>query len=322
MGHWLELYDKELSLRETPLPARPRDALFMLFRDGGVRLRSGDAPIDLSKPVDHVETEWFHILYDAVRFWYKARFGAEAMRPRGSAPLEGVVTLHGTPFLLVVPTNRKEVEEEGKTAWIYFEDAVGDDEDAISWIDDRPALSTLTDQSRQLLAQEATEVAGTLRFVEYRQLAASINDDQEARKLVVSTSTYLQQAARRIVSGATRERGPAWFDLQMAAEAALKATLRHSTGDQPRTHNLPKLLASAREHGVVLDDAVFADWPVANDIIEWRYGQGDPWNLYWLLKAYRSALKVARAAMTVMPVGLKPGFGVLLEYPTWLREFD
>lgn len=322
LDHWLELFEQEFTYLETPLPDRPRDAVFMLLRHGALAIHFGDKPVDVSKPANHVRAEWFHILYDAVRHWYVARFGAEAMRSKGNAPLEGVVMVRGVPFRLAVRAHRGKVEQEGKTAWMYFDDGVTPEEDPLAWIVGGPDLSKLDEASQEAVARDARNVADTLRFVEFRRVTANSIGDEEVPKLVVATSTYLQQAARRIVSGAERERGPAWFDLQMAVESALKSVVRHATGRQPITHRLLDLVRAARFHGVDLDDAVVAEWPEPKDIIEWRYGQGDPWSLRWLHEAYRSALAIARASMVQMPITIQPGFGILLEYPNFLREFE
>ncbi len=160
------------------------------------------------------------------------------MRQKGIRPLDGAIMIRGVAFRLAVPAHRSKVEQEGETAWLYFDDDVGPGENPVLWIEGGPDLATLQDDARQEATEEARFVAGTLRFVEYRRATGGAGEDYEAVKLVMSTSTYLQQAARRIVSGEERERGPAWFDLQMAVEASLKAVLRHFTGKQPHIHDL------------------------------------------------------------------------------------
>ena len=151
---------------------------------------------------------------------------------------------------------------------------------------------------------DARDVSNTLRFVEFRRVTSNVGDSQDARKLVAATSTYLQQAARRMVSGKTDERGPAWFELQMANETALKAVLCNATGKAPHIHELPKLLAAAAEQGIKVKLGLFDDWPDFKSMSDWRYGQGNPWRLEWLYAAYRLTLKVARGAMAEMRIGL------------------
>lgn len=45
-----------------------------------------------------------------------------------------------------------------------------------------------------------------------------------------------------------------------------------------------------------------------------------PWRLEWFYTSCRLTLKVARGAMAEMPIGVKPGFGILLLFPPWRRN--
>jgi hypothetical protein len=320
MSHWLDVFDENFTLEEVPLSQRPLRALTSLFVEGAMEVRVGDDLLDTSKPHEHAQTLWFRVLYQAVQHWYVERFGAAAMKGKGVPPLDGAVLIRNVAFPLVVPANRRKIEVEGEQAWIYFDDRIGPEEEPASWISNTPDLARLSYEDREQVLADAREVSNTLRSVEFRRVTSSIGDDQDARKLVAATSTYLQQAARRIVSGKTQERGPAWFDLQMANETALKAVLCHATGKAPHIHNLPKLLAAAVATGVNLNLDLFEDWPDFKTMSDWRYGQGDPWGLEWLYVSYRLTLKVARGAMAQMPTGLTPGFGILLQYPPWQRK--
>lgn len=320
MSPWLDLFDENFSLQEEPLSQRPLRALTSLLVEGAIEVEAGDDLLDTSKPHEHAETLWFRVLYQAVQHWYIERFGAAAMEGKGVPPLDGVVLIRNVAFALVVPANRRKVEVEGEQAWMYFDDRLRPDEDPASWIANAPNLARLSDEDYEQVLTDARDVSNTLRFVEFRRVASSVADNQDARKFVTATSTNLQQAARRIVSGKADERGPAWFDLQMANETALKAVLNHATGKAPHIHKLPELLADAVATGVKLDLNLFEDWPDFKTMSDWRYGQGDPWRLKWLYDCYRLTLKVARGAMAEMPTGLKPGFGILLRYPPWAGD--
>lgn len=320
ISRWLDLFDEILTLEEVPLSQRPLRALTSLFVEGAMEVRVGDDLLDTSKPHEHAQSLWFRILYQAVEHWYVERFGAVAVKGKGVPPLDGAVLIRNVAFALVVPANRREVEVEGEQAWMYFDDGLGTEEDPARWIANSPNLARLSDQDREQVLADARDVSNTLRFVEFRRVTSNVGDSQDARKLVAATSTYLQQAARRMVSGKTDERGPAWFELQMANETALKAVLCNATGKAPHIHELPKLLAAAAEQGIKVKLGLFDDWPDFKSMSDWRYGQGNPWRLEWLYAAYRLTLKVARGAMAEMPIGLKPGFGILLQFPPWRRK--
>ena len=235
---------------------------------------------------------------------------------RSTAPF----LIRDVAFALVVPANRRKIEVEGEQAWMYFDGGLGPGEDPSGWIPSAPDLDRLSAEERAQVVSDARDIADTLRFIEFRRVTSSVHDNQDARKLVAATSTYLQQAARRIVAGKGDERGLAWFDLQMANETALKAVLCTTSGKTPHSHKLRALLADAVKSGVVLETTLFENWPDFKSMSDWRYGQGDPWRLEFLYAAYRLTLKVVRGAMAQIPAGLKPGFGILLQYHPWRRK--
>ena len=320
MSLWLDLFDEIFAVEDVPLSQRPLRALISLFAEGAMEVRTGDELLDTSKLHEYAQSPWFRILYQAVSHWYVERFGAAAMKGKGTPPLYGAILIRNVAFALVVPANRRKVEVEGEQAWMYFDDRLGPEEDPASWIDNAPNLARLSDEDHELVMSDSRDFSNTLRYIEFHRVTSRVAGNQDARKFVAATSTYLQQAARRMVSSKTNERGPAWFDLQMANETALKAVLCHATGKAPHVHKLSVLLAAAVGTGVKLDLDLFDDWPDFRTMSDWRYGQGDPWRLERLYAGYRLTLKVARGAMAEMPTGLKPGFGILLQYPPWLRE--
>lgn len=147
MRPWLEIFDLDLAESEVPLPQRPLRSLLMLFRLGALEIKAGHQKLDLSAPASHARADWFRVLFDAVRTWYVDRYGLAAMRGRGTAPLDGLVMIWGTPFPLAVPASRRQVEEEGKTAWFYFE-KVHPSENVTAWIEGGPALKGLNEADR------------------------------------------------------------------------------------------------------------------------------------------------------------------------------
>lgn len=270
----------------------------------------------MSKPHEHLDQPWFQVLYAAVEYWYIERFGQAAVSSVGNAPLEGVVLIRGVPYALILPANRSKIEIEGEQSWMYCEESMGEGEQVESWIIDGPNLSRLDAIDADLMRSTAEMVANTLRYVEFRRMFTK-PDDPEVRKLVATVLTYLTQAAKRISSNRTDERGPCWFDLQMANESALKAVLRLKTGKQPHIHNLSSLLKKATVHEVDFDGSNLDSWPSFSDLSDWRYGQGIPLGLKEQYQAYLTTLHLVRAAMEQVPTNMNSGFGVLIRYAPW-----
>lgn len=321
LSPWLRAIDDELAALETALADRPLKALIRLFRYEALEVRSGEETIDASSIASHGSSEWFAVLYDAVHGWYEQRYSIEAVAAQPVRPLQGLLTIWGTPFGLAVPAQRGKVEQPGETAWMYFEEGVHASEPALEWVRHGPDFAKIAAGERETIQQDAQAIAGQLRFLEFRRLSAKV-DDPEVRKLIAVACSYVQQAAKRILTGREDERGQAWFDLQMTAESALKAQLRHSTGKQPHIHSIPDLVKDARKAGVTVEDEWIEEWPAFSEVSEWRYGQGTPGSLPSFYNTYRNTLRIAQGSLANLPTLLVPGFGILLRYAPWKRVHD
>lgn len=318
MDYWLDSVDAVLLDQGVPPSQRPLHALLMLFRVGAIEIGTGDDPMpDMESPIEHTDKRWFHILFDAVEYWYVDRYGSHNMDTGGAGQLIGAVMVHAAPFIISVPANRSKVEVVGETAWMYFEEGLGEGEEATTWIVNGPDLSKLDDTTRIDVARAAVHAAEVLRHVEFRRVTFPSDGDQEVQKLIQSTLTYLGHAAEHLASFRTPGLGPAWFDLQMANEAALKAVVRLKAGRQPKTHSLNDLLTKAEKHGVAFDASRLATWPSFTDISDWRYGQGKPLGVADLYSAYLLTLDLVKACMNQIATGMKPGFGLLIRCKPW-----
>lgn len=316
----LEILDENLLDRGVEISQRPMLALIKLLLSGDLELRVGDEAIDISNPTDHAQAAWFKALYAAAEQWYTDRYGEERASGshRRNNMLQGAVLIRGEAYYINVPTYRRKVEIQGEQAWIYFQEDLENSEDSVLWINNAPSHQGLSEQGRRLLRTDADFIASTLRFIEFRRVTGRQNERHpKAQKLIEATLIYIQQAAQRMVKGSERERVLAWFDLQMANESALKAALQQATGKHPYSHSLKYLLYKAEAHGVQFDASRLNDWPAFNDMSDFRYGEGEPCSMAKLYAAYLLTLDVMRAAIGTIRPGLKPGFGILLQYPPW-----
>lgn len=319
MAHWLDLFDQELAELEVPVSKRPMRALHMLFERGAIKVEVGK-PVTTDTLAKSADTPWFRVIYAAIEFWYLEAFGSPAVLGGGSPPLEGAVLVRGTPFALRFSANRHKIHIPGEQSWVYFDDGLGDGEVAHDWIIDGPDLSRLGAEARAAVEADAARVATALRFIAFRRVGRQVGENKAPDQLVANVLATLQQAARRLVGGLDAERGPAWYDLQMAAESALKAVLQVHEGCQPFDHRLDYLLRKASEYGVIFDPARLEDLPSAHEAAQWRYGQGDPWGLKIQYRAYLTTLDLATAALSQVPVSIQPGFGLCLRYASWLSD--
>lgn len=313
---WLNLIDADLRDAETEISGRPLSAAMAVLNSGALEVRAGETLLNGEDFASKADQFWFRIIYDAVETWYAERYGETALKAGRNAPLTGVILIHGAPYRLEVPTVRRTLVEEGETSWIHFEEEVHEAERPLAWLQHPPPIDRLPPGVKETVERTARTVAGHLRFLSFRQMAPS-EQDAEAHKLVPAAIAYLQAAANRMTTGVTAARGLIWFDLQMAAEAMLKAVIRTASGKQPFSHDLPRLLTAAASHGVDFDLRRLEGWPSFQDISHWRYGQAEPPGLADQFKAYLTVLDLARAAAAVLPVGMPAGFGVLVRYAPW-----
>lgn len=318
MHHWLELFDTKLAEEEIPLWQRPLHSLIMLLHHRAIEFRAGEVNIDdASKLSKQCDQPWFRALYAAVEHWYIDHYSSAAIKGRGSVPLDGVVFIRKSPFALRIPANRVEVEAEGETAWVYFDEDVSHQEEVEKWIVNCPDLSKLSQDARRAITYEATKAASTLRFVQFRRIFPHKDICTESQQFVAMTLMYLQSAAGRLVSNNSDEWGPAWFDLQMTNESALKAAAASKTGKYQTIHPLTTLFKDAADQGVVFDEKRLEKWPHHKRIIAWRYGQDRPPGTQELYAAYQFTLDLVRASLQQLPASFKPGFGMLLNYAPW-----
>lgn len=245
---------------EVPVSRRLLSATPLLLNHGPLQFFAGDtlrSPGAIKAEPDGPE---FRVLFDAVHTWYVRRYGATAVRGYGNPRLVDAVVIRGAPNLIEAPLTCRKVADPGETAWIYFEDAVHPTEQPLDWVRNPPAPDSLAPQELEALFTSVRKTVGVLRHLTFPQ-SGHEEDDREARKLIPAAIAYMGSTAKRMVEGAVAERGPAWSDLQMAAEAVLKAVIRDRSGTQHFDHDLTRLLRTATTFGVDFDDDRLRDWP-------------------------------------------------------------
>jgi HEPN domain-containing protein len=317
-SHWFELFDQSYTCEGVPLSDRPLRAILELLRSGAAELRFGDDALVMGEPWEHAATPWFRALYTGAERWYVERYGVKAMKSKGNPPLRGVTLVRGTPFLVNVPMHRKKVEQEGRLAWMYFEDRIGDGEDPMSWVQNRPNYAKLEESQRASDVERLHEVCNRLRGINYRLLGAKTDDVSKGFRQAVRS--YLESAADRIQVGELNGLAFAWFDLQMAIEAALKLAHHTILGSYAKTHDIKGMLSALEQRGVSFDQTRLADWPQFAEMSDLRYAQSPPGNVATLFDAYQLALDVVLATLSVLRPALGPGAGFLIKRPPWLLD--
>lgn len=318
LADWLDLIDQLLAASDVALPERPLQAVLRLLSLEALTVNIGDEPVKFAGFADHAAEPWFRILYIHVERWYQKTYGEEAVRGRGVRPLQAVVLIRGVPYALVIPAIRNVVHKEHVEAWMYFEEGLGDDECALQWVQHAPEPEALGAQRRAELEENANRISRAMRRVYFRRMGVPATP--EAEGLAEAARGYLESAAIRLRSAKAQELGPAFFDLQMAAESAVKLVLQINTGGYPHSHLLADLLKSSAKFGVVFDVDRLAGWPAFATMSDYRYSQGDTGGIEHVFSAYLLILDLVAAAMSVIKSPLGSGSGFLLRRPPWLTD--
>lgn len=307
----LEMADRVLAERQLPVSERPLAALIQLVHWQLVAGPDGQ-PIPLDG-ASIAKDEVFRPLGKMIGQWYHQHYGKSKMSP-ASDKLAGFVLVRMSPFLIGVPSTITERGDVPDTAWLHFTDSVSPHEDVLEWLVDRPVLDGLHDL--ESLRQEITAVASDLRFIYTASIAILSGDDEQLLAFVRGVRSHLDQAARRVVNQRTQDVAESYWEMQMAAEVALKALLLQRTGTFPYIHSLRGLLKSVSGFDPSFTAAMLKDFPEDHETIRRRYGTG---TVSWkdAYGHYRVILVLVRSAMERMKRAGLSGASICIRKAPW-----
>jgi hypothetical protein len=318
MAHLLAVVDEGLAIEEIPLSERPFRASRNLLQFGFIEV-NGVPQFDREDWPKYVAEPWFRAIFTGVEDWYRDHYGAAALIPKSNPPLEGVVVIRGSPFLLHVPMHRNIVEIEGKTAWMYFEAGLAEGEVPRAWLIRGPNFERLSADQAETADADLHQVATSLRATQHHLLG--VGRDETQRGLRGSIRSNLESAARRIIAQSAEEFAFAWMDLQMAAESALKLVIVRATGNHPHKHELVgHLLSHPGAAAVAFDQERLATWPRFATISNRRYGKDYMAGLAELIAAYKLILDLVAACVATIEPPLPSGAGLCLRVAPWLVD--
>jgi hypothetical protein len=322
---WMELYDQILAQQDVAVFERPLRAAVLFARHtvaqvtdkGSVEAVRDD--VDLG---DLIGKPWFGNLVRIIEGWYTKMFGPEALRPP-ERTLFGAVMHRGAIQLLQIPLIVTQQAEAQHQRWIAFPDHVGDCEDVLSWVRPKPHRSEMHPGVVSELGTEVRRIASAIRFIASRARDAS-KGSAELSGLLASGVRSLESFAHLAAEEGRPERQKAWWELQMANEAFLKAFClqKGRTGGYRRIHTLPTLVRDAQECGLHCKPEQFADWPSDRKMSDYRYATGRSVSSGELFCGYELTLRLCGAVASSLSIGIDTGKARFLIQPLpWrLRE--
>lgn len=316
---WKELgfIDELLGEAGVELQQRPFLAAFDFVKYCIVAIRDDSG--ERSTQVPGVLTErWFALLLKDVEEWYRKRYG-EVFNQRSRRTAMGLIVIWGTAFAVDVPLLASRPGKLGETVWLSFPTAVSGGEDPLEWLRSPPNLATLRSDQLASLRDAASEVAELLRSVNVSLLGIPNKGGAQSGALIHRVRNYLESAAQHAIESPPDTSLGCW-DLQMACECAMKATLDTLTGRFPKTHNLFRL----RRETEVLSERLPIEWltalPASSKMIAFRYGDGERPKISTFYGYYKTALRVVHGAIgPIVVFGLKDAELEITRAP-WLRR--
>jgi hypothetical protein len=312
---WLDLADRDLTNSNTPIHNRPVLSIIRLLQWEAIMDANG-VPYAVDAHL-LVSADWFAPLAKMVGRWYRDRYG-QAAEPARNDDLKAFVLIRGTPFEVHIPRHRTEPGEEVGTAWLHLMDSVRDDEIATDWIVKPPNLAALDSEAFAQLESGLSIVATDLRFIDVATISVPHTGPAELPTLLRAIVPHLNRAAAMVGQHQHQELVSSYWELQMAAESAVKALLLQKGGSFKKIHNLQALAKDAALADVTFPSNLLAGFPGQHEVIGMRYGFGDVPRWDQCFKDYCNVLHFIRSCLERMKRYGLGNASFLLKRPAWV----
>lgn len=226
--------------------------------------------------------------------WFRARYG-NAINADNEGVFVSALLVHGTPFLMSVPSNFKTSADEPNMVWIGFPASVQSEEHVLEWIQDC-VVERLSEGERLTLNETATDTANLIRSIRFDLRFLEDDPDDDIAALAASVRSNLQSSARHLCERTDAGLRMSAWDASQATEKALKLLIRRKGQVPKHTHDLAALADHVESLGCsAVDRAELAKIPSGQAATSIRYS-GDM-TLPRAFAAYEAALSIAKAVL-------------------------
>lgn len=143
------------------------------------------------------------------------------------------------------------------------------------------------------MRRKVSLVAGRLRKLHSYAMFAKVGEE-DGRALATGIRTSLERGATDICSLDPDRLSSAVWELNFAAEKALKTFLWQKSRPVPRTHDVRELLAIAERRRLPRPPKAWVEWfPTGEDAVKHRYGELGIPPLQGVTELYRVTLSLA-----------------------------
>tara|TARA_R110002051_G_scaffold269600_1_gene329800 strand:+ start:12459 stop:13463 length:1005 start_codon:yes stop_codon:yes gene_type:complete len=295
----LDVIDRTLGEECVPLRQRPFQAAIEFVRFFIIEIQIGnEPPKQPGELTEIILSEWFKPVMENVTAWYDDRYGVR-MKADAGRPVTGAIRIFGTPFEMRIPTSTHSPGVPGETIWVEFPDRVLERENALDWLVDGPNLTNASRADFFKASRHACEMATALRF-SVVNINGMTGDDERSKQLAKGIVPHLERAASHLVQSDADALKRAHWDMQMAAELALKALSQQRAGSFTETHDLFVLYDRIPGPSLEMPRRLLNQLPNWERMADFRYGDGPAVSIAETFVRYRACLKIVAGVVDGM----------------------
>jgi len=266
----LPYIDEVLTEEQVPIYERFTQAAFIFVKTAVIEHESGTEE-------DIFDSDGFRkILLPICNDWYFDKYGPLAHRrfyEQPSGEMSGIATSYAQPLLLKIPKTTITIEKEGETVWLNFLDHLEQKESIKSFIRPELKFDSLSDTNLLNLKKEIVKTVHLSRSIYLNFM--SIDDlDKDTSNMSLGVWNHFEKAVSDVLSLRPEIATNACWELHLAIEKTLKVFIKqHNSAEKTLTHDLIKLVNTAKNYGLVLDDNALLELPKDKEAIKFRYAE-------------------------------------------------
>lgn len=295
----MDFINEVLTDRGLPISRRPWAAAFF-FVEHMILEFSG------TTREEFIKSTAFEAIVARSHRWYAHRYGEGVLRQE-AGKTSAIVMLLDVPFELEVPLTLTKPTRRGDLVALHLPRKVLWFEDPLGFLKTPPNLERLGAKTLSQVKRRISTVAGQLRRIHTSAMFAKLG---EAEGLALATGMLrsLEKGAADISSQDQARLSSAVWELNYAAEQAIKAFLWQKSRPVPKSHTVADLVSLAEKRGLPLVPRTWKGrFPEAGDAVRYRYGELGIPHIFAVAELYRVTLLTVLHAASNLARGVHIG---------------
>lgn len=206
-----------------------------------------------------------------VNNWYWNKYGELAKGPN-SKIYSGIITPHGHPVLIKIPSTIINVAVPNETVWLTFPDCLTDNESIEDMAQIKINLDSISLEETDRLYAEFNEIVSITRKINLN-LGSAGGTYKETADMASGIWGHIEKAITDILSLQESQASIGCWELHLAIEKTLKVYLKQICGSWKYGHDLKKLGNDINKYDKSLDFSLLQLIPSDKDAIKMRYSE-------------------------------------------------